>query len=189
MLIIQRVEEIAQALSRDMDKLTIKFKSSDATDSYKEATPKVYSFTYDDLDGSMPLNTPSVLVQFMGMDSNDVASFLVHVCICNPALQDKEIVNPLEGQEGVYEYQQTDGIDSARVRSELYRACLMLGEQVWLSLKRMSNINQSISNLEFNPPNPYLENFPYCDCTISFESEITCSKMFGLNNTDVSKLL
>lgn len=189
MLIIQRVEEIVSALQKSMDNITLKWKNSDSTESYCEAKPTVYAFTYDDLSEYMPLNTPSVLVQVMGLDDSGIANFLVHICVCNPALQDKEITTPVKDNPDLYEYGTSDDISSSRIRSELYRTCLMLGEQVYICLKKLGNCNQSISDVELNPPSPYLEKFPYCECTVSFNSEIVESKMFSVNNTDISKYL
>lgn len=189
MLIIQRVEEIVQALQKSMDKVTLRWKDSVDTSVYKEAKPTVYGFTYDDLSESMPLKTPSVLVQVTGLDDSGVASFVVHICVCNPALQDKEVTTPVKDNPDFYTYGTGDDISSSHVRSELYKACLMLGEQVYLTLKRMSNNDQSIRDVELEPPSPYLADFPYAQCVVSFTSEIIQSRMFSVCNTDVSKYL
>ena len=189
MLIIQLTREVVESLQKRMDNITLKWKNSDSADEYEEAKPTVYAFTYDDLSEYMPIKTPSVLVQVMGLSDDGVASFLVHVCVCNPALQGKEITTPVKDNPDLYEYGTSDEISSSHIRSELYEACLMLGEQVYLALKKMSNSKWSISNVELNPPSPYLEKFPYCEATVSFSSEIVQSRMFSINNTDVSKLL
>jgi hypothetical protein len=189
MLVIQRVEEVVEALQKSMDKITLKWKDSDATDEYCEAKPTVYAFTYDDLTDNLPIKTPSVLVQFMGLSDSGIASFLVHVCVCNPALQDKEITTPSKENPDLYVYGTGDDISSSHIRSELYKSCLMLGEQVYLTLKRMGNCKQSISNVELDPPSPYLDKFPYCECCVSFESEIVQTSMFDKIDTDVIKYL
>ena len=189
MLIIQRVEEIVQALQHSADKITLRWKNSDSTDEYAEAKPKVYAFTYDDLSEDMPLHTPSILVQVLSLDDEGVAEFLVHCCVCNPALQDKEITHSVKDNPDLYEYDTGDDISSSHIRSELYRVCLMLGEQVYLAIKRMGNCNQNISNVELQPPSPYLAEFPYAQCTVSFTSEIVQKSMFDKVNTDVAKFL
>jgi hypothetical protein len=161
-------ENIASELQKQLNNVTMRWKDSDATDVFHESKPTVYAFTYDDLTNNMPLKTPSVLVQCMSLDNAGVASFLVHVCICNPAKQDKEITNPVAGSDGVYQYGSGQNIDTSGVRSELYRACLMLGEQVYIALKKIYNSSWSVDNLQLDTPNPYLENFPYCECSVTF---------------------
>lgn len=168
--IVNITESIKKELQSRMDGISLKWKGSDQTSEYEEKKPTVYAFTYDDLTNGMPLNTPAILVQCMSLDDSGLASFLVHVCICNPAKQDKEITKPVQGSNNVYEYGTKKDIDSAGVRSELYRACMMLGEQVYLAIKRMSNTDRSISNVFLETPSPYLENFPYCECSVSFDA-------------------
>lgn len=180
-------ENIKSELQKRMDSLTLRWKGSDDTSVYIEQKPKVYAFTYDDLSNNLPIHTPSVLVQVMGLDDKGTASFIVHVCVCNPAKQDKEITEPVDGMNNVYQYRDGENIDSAGVRSELYKACLMLGEQVYLALGRMSNSKHPISNLMLDTPNPYLDNFPYCECTISFDVE--CSQTNTKINSDLWNML
>ena len=185
--IVLITEEIASKLQSQLNEVGLRWKSSDSTTTYVEAKPMVYAFTYDDLDGGNPLHTPSVLVQVLGIDPDGVSSFLIHVCISYPSIQDKEITKPVQGVDGVYEYKTGDGIDSAGVRSELYKACLMLGERVFVSLGKISNTDIPIRNIQLNTPNPYMEQFPYCDCTVSFDVE--CSQIEKKLNTDVWKYL
>ena len=189
MLVIQRVKEIVDELQKRMDALSFRWKDSDSTDEYGEMKPTVYAFTYDDLTENMPVKTPSVLVQFMGLDDAGTASFLVHVCVCNPALQGKEITTPLKENPALFEYGTGDDISSSNVRSELYKFCLILGEQVYLALKRMGNCRQNVGNVEFTPPSPYLDKFPYCECTVGFTSDIVQTSMFDKIDTDVAAFL
>lgn len=181
------IENISSELQKRMNAVTLKWKYSDSTESYNEAKPAVYAYTYDDLQDGMPLKTPSILVQCMSLNPDGIASFLIHICVCNPAKQDKEITEKVEGYNDVYQYGGGDGIDSAGVRSELYRACLMLGEQVYLALSRMSNTNLAISNINLETPSPYLENFPYCECSISFDFE--CNQTNTKINSDLWNML
>lgn len=181
-------EKIQSELQKRMDALTFRWKGSDDTSDYVEQKPKVYAFTYDDLSNDMPMYTPSVLIQIMNVDDSGLASFLIHVCVCNPAKQDKEITEPIEGTDNVYKYNDGDDIDSAGVRSELYRACLMLGEQVYLAIKKMGNDSDtSISNVNLDTPNPYLQNFPYCECTVSFN--YGCNQAVSKINTKLWDML
>lgn len=189
MLIIQRTEQIANELQKYMNNICFRFKNSDDTTEYNEVKPTVYSFTFDDDTESTPLKTPSVLIQFTGLNADNIASFLVYINICNPALQDKEIVVPVEGKTNVYKYLDTDNINTSSVRLNLYKSCLMLAEQVYIALGKMSNSSQNITNIELQPPSPYLEKFPYCECTITFDSEIPNAKSFCINNTYVQKYL
>lgn len=153
-----------------MNDLTFKWKSSDDTSEYIESKPVVYAFTYDELSNNYPIHTPAVCVQLLSVSDDGTSEYLVHCCVCNPALQDKEITKPVKGEPGFYEYKTGKTIDSARVRSELYRYCLLLGEQVYLAIKRMGNTNHDINDVTLNTPSPYLGDFPYAECTVSFTS-------------------
>lgn len=171
MSMITRTDAIVSALQSRMDDLTFRWKGGADTTEYTEKKPHVYAFTYDDISNGLPLHTPSVCVQLLSVDEYGIGKYLAHICVCNPALQDMEITRPIEG-ENAYEYDSGDDIDSARVRSELYRFCLLLGEQVYIALKRMGSTNQDIRSVELNTPSPYLADFPYCECTVSFESDV-----------------
>ena len=171
MSLIVRTQQIVDALQTRMDGLTFRWKGSDSTTEYIERTPTVYPFTYDNVSNGFPLDTPAICVQLLSVDNAGMASYLVHVCVCNSALMDKEITSPVKDELGAYEYGKTDGFDSAGVRLELYKFCLILGEQVYLALKQMSNTAQDINNVELHTPSPYLADFPYSECTVSFESD------------------
>ena len=159
-----------------MNNVTLRWKNSDSTSEYGEAKPTVYAFTFDDLNGNYPLKTPSVLVQLMSVDDEGNCQYCVYCCVCNPALQGKEMTNPVEGSSGTYEYSDSDSIDSACVRSDLYKSCLMLGEQVYTAIKRMSNDGECISDVTLDTPNPYMSEFPYCECTIQFNLSISTTQ-------------
>lgn len=188
MSLIIRTEKIVEALQNRMDALTFKWKGSDDTNEYTECKPKVYAFTYDDLSNGLPLKTPSVCVQLVSVDDSGIARYIVHCCVCNPALQDKEITHEVTGEPGHYAYNTGDTIDSAGVRSELYKFCLLLGEQVYLALKQLGNTNRDISNVVLDTPSPYLDEFPYSECAVSFESD-TKNFVETLRNTDLESML
>lgn len=185
--VVLKTESIAEKLQEHLNHVTLKWKNSEDTSSYGEAKPKVYAFTFDNLNGSYPLHTPSVLVQLMSVDDDGVCSYVVYCCVCNPALQDKETTIPVQGEENTYEYKTTSGLNTACVRSDLYKSCLMLGEQVYVALKKMSNNGESIYDVTFETPNPYMENFPYCECILKFSANlsITQTKL----NTDLYDML
>lgn len=187
MLVIQQTEKIASGLREYMDKICFRFKNSDETGEYIEAKPKVYSFVYDD-DDPGHIKTPSILVQLTGLN-DDVASYLLYVCVCNPAIQDQEITTPVEGKENVYKYNDGDSINSDGVRYDLYKSCLQLGEQAFICLKKMNNDNFHIENIELSPPSPFMDKFPYCDCTISFDCRVENVRSFTVNNTEIYKYL
>lgn len=171
MSLVVRTEQIVEALQKRMDALSFRWKGGDDTTVYTESIPMVYAFTYDDLSNNYPLHTPAVCVQLLSVNDEGIAEYLVHCCVCNPALQDKEITQPIQGEPGCYEYKTGKSIDSARVRSELYRFCLLLGEQAYNALKQMGNTNRDVRNVVLNTPSPYLADFPYAECTVSFESD------------------
>lgn len=171
-----------------MDDLTFRWKGNESTNSYIEQKPHVYAFTYDDLSGGMPLHTPSVCVQLVSVDDNGIGKYIVHVCVCDPALQDAEITKPVEGEIGVYEYKSGDCINSKCVRSELYKFAILLGEQVYTAIKQAANTNIDARNVEFLTPSPYMDNFPFCDCTVSFDSDIM-NIIETTNKSELEKML
>lgn len=183
--IVLKTQSIADKLQEAMNKITLRWKNSEDTSEYGEAKPTVYAFTYDDLNGDFPLNTPSILVQLMSLNDDGVCSYIVYCCVCNPALQAKEMTYPVEGSENTYQYGDNSfpdddedetnnvSIDSACVRSDLYKACLMLAEQVYIAIKKMSNDDESIHDVILETPNPYMENFPYCEALVKFQSNLS----------------
>lgn len=184
--IIQYTEFLQEQLQNAMNDLPLRWKTTDSTSEYSEAVPTVYSFTYDDLDGLQPLKTPSVLVQVLSL-SEGIINYLIHCCVCNPAMQDKELTVPVEKMDNVYSYSTGTEISSAVVRSELYKAALLLGERVYLAIQRIENNGVVISDLSLQTPSPYMEEFPYCSCTISFNAEI--QQTAGKIDTDLWKYL
>lgn len=173
MSVIIKTEKIAEALQSRMNSLTFRWKSGDDTQTYTEQKPKVYAFTYDDLSNYYPIHTPAVCVQLLSVSDDGTAEYLIHVCVCNPALQDKEITKPITNDPGFYEYKTGKKIDSAGVRTELYKYCLMLGEQVYIAMKRIANTDQSIHKIELQTPAPYLSDFPFAECTVSFVANVS----------------
>lgn len=169
--IVSLTESIKADLEKKVEKISIRFKGGEDTDEYIEKKPKVYAWTYDDLNGGYPIHTPSVLVQLVNVNDDESADYIVHVCVCNPALQDKEITKPVQNTDDLYQYSNKDDINTSNVRSELYRATVGLGEYVLVSLKQLSNDNYSFDSFVLDTPSPYLEDFPYCQCSISFTAK------------------
>lgn len=169
--IVSLTESIKADLEKKVEKISIRFKGGEDTDEYIEKKPKVYAWTYDDLNGGYPLHSPSVLVQLVNVNDDESADYIVHICVCNPALQDKEITKTVEGYENLYQYSREDDINTSNVRSELYRATVGLGEYVLVSLKQMSMDNYSFGDIVLDTPSPYMEDFPYCQCSISLTAK------------------
>lgn len=187
--IIVITESITNELQEHLNRTCFRWKDSDSTTSYTETKPKVYAFTYDDLEGTQPLHTPAILVQIISIDPTGLASYLVHVCVSYPSIQDKEITMQIEGYNNLYQYGSKDDIDSAGTRSELYKAALLLGEQVYNIMGKIANDNFRIRNINLQTPSPYMESFPYCDCTVSFDLETVKESTENKLNTKVSEYL
>ena len=166
--IVSLVECIKNDLQKKIDNISIRFKGSEDTGEYIERKPKVYAWTYDDLNGGYPLHTPSILVQLISDTNDESADFIIHICVCNPALQGKEITTQVDGYEDLYKYSDSENIDSSNVRSELYKATVELSEYVLVSLKKLSYDNYSLNSIVLDTPSPYMDDFPYCQSSISF---------------------
>jgi hypothetical protein len=189
MLVIQQTEAIVAELQKRMDELCFRWKSSDSLSEYDEAKPFVYTFVFDDTTNDLPIKTPSILVQLTELDGDGKASYLAYVCVCHPAVMDKEITTPVKGKDGIYTYNDGKNIDSAGVRLELYKYCVMLGEQVYLALKRMNNSSYHITDVVLNTPSPFLDKFPYCECTVAFNTKVPDIRAFSINESEIRKYL
>jgi hypothetical protein len=187
--ILTITESITAELQDHLNHTCFRWKDSDSTTSYAETKPQVYAFTYDELSGTAPLHTPAILVQIISIDSTGLASYIVHVCVSYPSIQDKEITSKVEGHDNLYQYGNSDSITSAGTRSELYKAALLLGEQVYNILGKMSNTDFRIRNLSLQTPSPYMEQFPYCDCTVNFDVETVKESTESKLSTKVSQYL
>lgn len=159
---------LTNLLTKDCAACTLRFKASASTDAenYAEVTPRVYAFTYDDFSSEIP--APSVLIQptqIMG----GVIHYVIYVCVVHPAVQQCEITE--ESPKGSWQFVYKDGTNftDAGVRPELYRASLMLAEVVFESLLKLSSSDTRLKNLAINPPSPYMEEFPYCSCTVELD--------------------
>lgn len=189
--IIGLTDFIRDELERGMEKTTFRWKSSDSTDpaEYGENKPCVCAYTYDDEDitsDGLPAHTPSVLVQPIS-EKGGSWHFVVFCCCAHPAVQDIEKTVPVEGRQGVYKHIDSPEYDSLGCKRELFKATLLLTEQVALTLKRIGNNNADIKNVVTNCPSPMMPDFPYCSGTVEFDARLsqTTSKI----NTKLSSLL
>ena len=189
--IISMTDFIRDELERELSKTTFRWKSSDSTDpdEYGENKPCVYAYTYDDEDitsDGFPTHTPSVLVQPIS-EENGTWHFVVFCCCSHPAVQDIEKTVPVEGRQGVYKHIDSPEYDSLGCKLELFKAALLLTEQVALTLKRIGNDNADIKNVVTNAPSPLLPDFPFCSGVVEFDARIsqTTSKI----NTKLASLL
>lgn len=159
---------LTNLLSRDCKNCSLRFKASASTDAedYAEVTPSVYAFTYDDFSSEIP--APSVLIQPTQI-ANGVIHYVIYVCVAHPAIQQCEITE--ESPKGSWQFVYKDGTNftDAGVRPELYKASLMLAEVVFESLLKLSSSETRLKNLTINPPSPYMEEFPYCSCTVELD--------------------
>ena len=189
--IISLTDFIRDELEMGLEKTTFRWKSSDSTDpdEYGENKPCVCAYTYDDEDiasDGYPTHTPSVLVQPIA-ENGGAWHFVVFCCCAHPAISDIEKTVPVEGKQGVYKHIDSPEYDALGCRRELFKAALLLTEQVALTLKRIGNNNADIKNVVTNCPSPMMPDFPYCSGTVEFDARLaqTTSKI----NTKLASLL
>ncbi|KGM08960.1 MULTISPECIES: hypothetical protein [Bacteria] len=171
-------EHIASALREELDGLTYRFKGTDEANDATETKPRVYTFTYDgELDrDKLPVHTPSVLLQVIKRDSNAV-SYLVHVYVVNASIIDDEIA--IDCGDESYRMGEGDEPCEYGARRDLYRACLLLGESVYNALNTISlSCLARIDNVVLNAPIAYMEQFPACECTVSFDCALGNGESF-----------
>ena len=182
---------IRDELEIGLEKTAFRWKSSDSTDpdEYGENKPCVCAYTYDDEDitsDGYPTHTPSVLVQPIA-ENGGAWHFVVFCCCAHPAVQDIEKTVPVEGKQGVYKHIDSPEYDALGCKRELFKATLLLTEQVALTLKRIGNNNADIKNVVTNCPSPMMPDFPYCSGTVEFDAILaqTTAKI----NTKLASLL
>ena len=189
--VLSLTDFIRDELDRELSKTTFRWKSSDSTnpEEYGENKPCVCAYTYDDEDitsDGLPAHTPSVLVQPIA-EKDGIWHFVVFCCCAHPAVQDIEKTVPVEGKQGVYKHIDSPEYDSLGCRRELFKATLLLTEQVALTLKRIGNNNADIKNVVTNCPSPMMPDFPYCSGTVEFDARI--SQTTEKINTKLASLL
>ena len=189
--VISLTDFIRDELEMGLEKTTFRWKSSDSTDpnEYGENKPCVCAYTYDDDDltsDGLPTHTPSVLVQPIA-ENGGAWHFVVFCCCAHPAVSDIEKTVPVEGRQGVYKHIDSPEYDALGCKRELFKAALLLTEQVALTLKRIGNNNADIQNVVTSCPSPLIPDFPYCSGTVEFDARIsqTTSKI----NTKLASLL
>lgn len=171
-------EHIAAELRAELDALTYRFKGTDEANDATETKPRVYTFTYDgELDrDNLPVHTPSVLLQVIKRDSG-VVSYLVHVYVVNASIIDDEVA--FDCGDGSFQMGDGDEPRAGGARLDLYRACLLLGESVYNALNTISlSCLARIDNVVLNAPIAYMEQFPACECTVSFDCALGNTESF-----------
>ena len=189
--IISLTDFIRDELEMGLEKTTFRWKSSDSTDpdEYGENKPCVCAYTYDDEDitsDGLPAHTPSVLVQPIA-ENGGAWHFVVFCCCAHPAVQDVEKTVPVEGRQGVYKHIDSPEYDALGCKRELFKAALLLTEQVASTLKRIGNNNADIKNVVTNCPSPMMPDLPYCSGTVEFDARI--SQTTAKINTKLASLL
>ena len=189
--IISLTDFIRDELEKGLEKTTFRWKSSDSTDpdEYGENKPCVCAYTYDDEDitsDGFPTNTPSVLVQPIA-ENGGTWHFVVFCCCVHPAISDIEKTIPVEGRQGVYKHIDSPEYDALGCKRELFKATLLLTEQVALTIKRIGNNNADIKNVVTDAPSPLLPDFPYCSGVVEFDARL--SQTTAKINTKLASLL
>ena len=171
-------EHIAEELRSELDSLTYRYKGTDDASDATETKQRVYTFTYDcELDRDMlPVHTPSVLLQVIKRDSNTV-SYLAHIYVANASIVDDEIA--FDCGDGSYRMGNGEEPCANGARRDLYRACLLLGEGVYNALNTISLSGLArIENIVLNAPAAYMDIYPSCECTVSFDCTLSNTESF-----------
>ena len=171
-------EHIAAELRSELESLKYRYKGTDEANDATETKPRVYTFTYDcELDRDLlPVHTPSVLLQVIKRDDESV-SYLVHIYVANASIVDDEIA--FDCGDGSYRMGAGEEPCANGARRDLYRACLLLGESVYIALNTISLSGLArIENIALNAPSAYMDNYPSCECTVSFDCALRNTESF-----------
>lgn len=147
---------------------TLRFKASSSLDKddYQEITPRVFLYTFDDDTTEIP--SPCVLIQPTLINQQSI-HYVLYISVAHPAIQECEIVDEVPAGSRHYQYRDGSEFTSDGVRRELYRACLMLENFIFFQMMQWRGDGKLIQNLVANPPSPFMENFPACECTVEFD--------------------
>ena len=171
-------EHIAAELRSELESITYRYKGTDEASDATETKPQIYTLTYDcELDRDMlPVHTPSVLLQVIKRDI-DTVSYLVHIYVANASIVDDEIA--FDCGDGSYRMGDGEEPCANGARRDLYRACLLLGESVYNALNTISlSCAARIENIVLNAPSAYMDNYPSCECTVSFDCALSNTESF-----------
>ena len=73
----------------------------------------------------------------------------------------------------MYKHIDSPEYDALGCKRELFKATLLLTEQVALTLKRIGNNNADIKNVVTDAPSPLLPDFPFCSGVVEFDARIS----------------
>ena len=101
----------------------------------------------------------------------------MHIYVGNASIVDDEIaIGCGDESERMGE---GDGPREHGARRDLYRACLLLGESVYNALNTISlSCLSRIDNVVLNAPVAYMDNYPACECTVSFDCALGNTESF-----------
>ena len=189
--IVTAIEAVRGGLQERLDGVTLRFKADDDPKTYHETKPHVFAFTYDDISPRSGLPTkdmPCVLVQVLSASGEDVEC-AAHICVVDPAVQEAELVDCLDGEvsvsdrgirRGYYVHREGEAYWAKHpsigdhVRRQLYRACLMLGETVKNALENFDGV--AIRDVSLAAPSPFMREMPYCECAVTFTVKLATAK-------------
>ena len=157
----------------------------------------VYGSVYDGEE--IPVG-PSILLQTTRITPENI-HYVIYISVVHSAVQECEKADLVEGAENEYTYRTetvveegqdveipATGFTSDDVRRELYRVTLMLGDYVFRMLMQMGNSKARITNLTLVPPSAYMQEFPYCSCSLEMDVSYI-SKPTAVVNTELFDLL
>ena len=74
--------------------------------------------------------------------------------------------------------------------SVLHEACGKLpdAEYIFYAIQRLADDGEPISEIVLNTPSPYMESFPYCECTVTFNLTIAAD-IRGRNGSRLCEML
>lgn len=172
--IFETMNLLAEGLKSYFAESPFEFKGTDSSIEYTKEIPHIYTWCVpmDDRNSSnYPTKIPSIALILDKIDPNgslSKASITAHIAVANPSICDSEKVR-FDVESGSWKFLDSKSYTQDRAYIDLYTNCLLLGTETITALQRLSKGSLVLDNVAFNPPDTELEDFPYAQCSVSFD--------------------
>lgn len=172
--VFETMNLLAEGLKSYFVECPYEFKGTESAIEYQKEIPHIYTWCVpmDDRNSSnYPTKIPSIALILDNIDPNNdlsKATITAHIAVVNPSICDSEKVK-YDAETGSWKFLDTDNYTQEQAYMDLYKSCLLLGTETVTALQRLSKGSLSLSNLNFTPPDVDLEDFPYAQCSVSFD--------------------
>lgn len=188
--VFSAIHNLAISLDEYFKQSPFIFKSSESNTTFSPALPSIYEFCIPPKDKNQygyPCNSPAIaiVVDEMSLDGSDiVAKISFHIAVCNPSTTDAETV--IGNNQLGYQFKEGSGYGQDGAYTDLYAACLHLGEEVLTAIGSIAN-SVRIDDLVLTTPEVDFPDYPYANCVITGTYKYL--KSYRSVNSSIAQLL